>query len=247
MREAGHTIELTGKRPRTLPEPNWSALQGRTGDRRLLRLVQHHERGLIRYCPDRVDLGWLIAQLALVWPRERILVVTTRQHDAEYLAKAIRRYVGEVSLVTSKHHPTKAKRIAVVVQSQIRQVGVHAQKRTMLISVNPTELLNDTLFLKAKEWLPKLNGRLFGLLPENVAVAPRTRDLMTALFGPQRLFIPRHGFHDLPVEVVSLPYRAGQKSPPTRPESRDDCHAVKRQHVWHDGLRNRWIAGLARA
>lgn len=246
LSDAGYEVELTGRRPGKLSEPDWSALGGRPGDSRLLRLVQQHERGLIRYREDSVRLSWLIAQIALVWPRERIVVVTTRNHDAEYLARGLRHYIADVSLATTRRHPGRV-RVTVATYCQLRQAGVDARRRTILIAVNPTELLNDTPMLYAGEWLPHLSCRLYGLMPDNLTVAPGMEDLLQALYGPRCLYIPRHGFHDLPVDVVALPFHDSRKRRHDIGSEGTDAHTIKRQQVWHNALRNRWLAGLARA
>lgn len=88
---------------------------------------------------------------------------------------------------------------------------------------------------------------MFGVLPSKIAITPYTDDTMAALFGPKRLSIPRHGFHDLSVLMVSLTFQAGRRSPPETSKAREEVFKVKRDEVWNNGHRNRWIAGLTRA
>jgi len=242
LAQNGHTVQLTGDRPTKLDNPDWKRLANhRTADRQLLRFVQHQERGLIWYRPEKVDLAWLITQIAFAWAKERIIVVATRQADAHTLWKGIRRYVSGVSLATTHHHPTNAGRIVIVTPGGLKQIGVQAEKRTLCICLNPTEALNDT------DWLPVLKTRLYGLMCEDWVISPQQMELVAALFGSERVFIPRHGFRELPVSVKFLPFYAGSKTRPPRADSDESTHEVKRHHVWHDSLRNRLIAGLARA
>ncbi len=244
LQDLGHEVVLKGDRPEHLPEPAWKKLPGNLpGDRRLLRFVQEYERGLIWYRESKVDIAWLIAQIALAYPKEKIVVMATRQSDAEVLAKRLRRYISGVSVATTRHHPAKAGRVVVVTPSGLGQTGVQARERTVCICVNPTEVLNNRKKrLDSRDWLPVLKTRLYGLLCEDLLLAPQQLDLVRALFGTQRLFIPKHGCRELPVSVVFWKFQGGSKTPLNTP-----THKLKRQLVWRDRLRNGLIAGLAQA
>lgn len=249
LKKSGIQVKLTGRRPKPLqkpcridPEPRLSV------DHSLVEFIQDNERGLIRYNPETVQPSWLIAQVALAWPTRQIVVIVTREHDAELLFKYLKRHDVDASLATTEHHPAQCGQVVVVTASGIKQTGIHLEKRSISIALNPTEVLNKP------ECLPYLRGRFYGLLIENLSMAPRTVDLLKALFGPSRLFIPLHGCHELPVSVLRLPFRTAIKQPPQKKcnampveETDIDLFEFKRQHLWNNALRNRWIAGLARA
>lgn len=267
LEDLGHEVVLTGDRPGRLPEPEWRKLPGNlVGDRRLLRFVQEQERGIIWYRESDVDVAWLIAQIALAYPKEKIVVMATRQMDAEVLAKRLRRHMSGVSLATVHHHPAEAHRVVVVTPSGLGQNGVCARERTICICLNPAEVFNvrkdsycnqDLLdldeakhldvdrskeFYGGMEWLPVLKTRLYGLLREDQLLAPQQMDLVRALFGSQRLFIPRHGYRELPVSVKTWQFHGGKRS-----GEHNSTPELKRELIWRDSLRNRLIAGLARA
>jgi retron-type reverse transcriptase len=249
LKKSGIQVELTGRRPKPLPKPRCIDPEPQLSvDDGLVEFIQDNERGLIRYNPETVQPSWLIAQIALAWPTRQIVVIVTRERDAELLFKYLKRHDVDASLATTKHHPERCGQVVVVTASGIKQTGVHLEKRSISIALNPTEVLNKP------ECLPYLRGRLYGLLIENLSMAPRTMDLLRALFGPSRLYIPLHGCHELPVSVLRLPFRTAIKQlqqkkcnalPVEEPDT--DLLEFKRQQVWSNALRNRWIAGLARA
>lgn len=235
---------LTGDRPLLLSEPVWKKLPGnKAGDRRLLRFIQEEERGIIWYLESTVDLAWLIAQIALAFPQERIVVIGTRQADAAILAKRIRGHTPSVSLASPHHHPKTATRIVVVTASGLQQHVVGVKERTICLCLNPTETLySKKHWFSSRDWLPVLKARCFGLLNADQILAQQQLDLMNALFGSQRLFIPRHGCRELSVKVTTWDFKGGNNL--TSDASTLD---IKRQLVWRDRLRNRLIAGLAKA
>ena len=235
---------LTGDRPTPLPEPAWNKLPGdKTGDRRLLRFVQTHERGIFWYRESKIDIAWLIAQIALAYPDERIVVIATRQADAATMAKRIRWHTPSVSLATPRHHPAKPARIVVVTASGLQQQVLGVEKRTICISLNPSEVLHSKKhWFSSRDWLPILKARIYGLLNEDQLLAPQQVDLIRALFGTPRLFIPKHGFRELPVHVTTWTFNGGNKL--SVDASTLD---IKRKLIWRDPLRNRLIAGLAKA
>lgn len=267
LHKMGRKCVLTGDRPSPLPEPLWKSLpRKRTGDRRLLRFVHTSERGIISYREGKVDVAWLIAQIALAYPDERIVVLATRNRDAQVLYQRIRKLLGAVSLATTKHHPAQAERVVVATRSGIKQSGVRIEQRTLCISVNPTEILNPDKRVSLKRlrkvfepedaqdlhkwseesggnpWLPVVKARLYGLVSEDLVLAPQQRDLLTAMFGQSRLFIPKHGCRELPVHVTTWPFNGGNKL------SVDATTLeIKRTLVWKNGPRNRLIAGLGKA
>ena len=244
LEASGYQVVMKGDRPQPLPDPDWKKLpSNRTGDRRLLRFVQQHERGIIWYRESRIDIAWLIAQVALTYPKEKIVVIASRQADAAILTKRLRRYISGVSLATPHHHPAIAGRVVVATPSGLQQTGVRVRERTICFCINPTEVFNTMkVWFSSKDWLPVLKSRLYGLLNEDLSLAPQQQDYLRALFGTQRLLIPRHGFGELPVTIKFWQFQGGRKIAPETP-----IHELKRQCVWRDPLRNRLIAGLAQA
>jgi hypothetical protein len=84
-------------------------------------------------------------------------------------------------------------------------------------------------------------ARMYGLLSDSAFVAPWQRSWMTALFGLQEVHVPRHGHHDLAVDVVFSKFYGGERSRKHRGVD------LLRQGVWAHHLRNRRVAALFRA
>jgi retron-type reverse transcriptase len=247
--KSGLQVELTGSRPKPLRKPR--CIDPRpllSVDFSLIDFVRNNERGLIRYNSEAVQPSWLVAQIAQAWPNRRIVVIGTRDNDVWAMFKYLRRYGVDVSVATTDHHPMRCGQVVVATASGIKQTGIHLKQRSVYIALNPTEVFNKP------ECLPHIPGRLYGLLIENLAIASRTMDLLKGLFGPSRLYIPWHGCHEVPVSVIRLPFRtavkpAQQKKNKGSPDEETgfDLLGFKRQHIWNNPVRNRWIAGLAKA
>ena len=235
---------LAGDRPKPLPDPTWRNLPGnKTGDRRLLRFVQHHERGLILYRESNVDIAWIIGQIALAYPKEKIVVIATRQADAAILAGRLRKYMSGISLAKPSCHPDTPSRVVIATTSGLQQSVVEVMKRTICICLNLTEVLSDKkVWFSSKDWLPVLKSRIYGLLNEDHSLAPQHLFLMSSLFGSQRLFIPKHGFRELPVHVTTWTF-TGSNTLSVDATTLD----IKKELIWRNPTRNRLIAGLAKA
>jgi hypothetical protein len=243
---SGCEVRLKGKRPKPLPPPDLHEVDtiGRV-DVGVLDFVRTHDRGLIRIHPQgRVRVARLIAQIARAWPKLRIIVVTTRIDDARRLRRHLARYLPQVTLFSSRHHTARAGRIAVATYSMLADGTIAIERRHIYIAVNPTELINGK---ECSDWgiagIRLLHrARLYGVLGEDVRLAPRLRDLVTALFGVAEVKVPRHGYRPLPVDVVFSPIEGGN-----RPPIHKDDALVKRLGIHGHQVRNRRIVRLAQA
>ncbi|WP_146502864.1 hypothetical protein [Rubinisphaera italica] len=65
---------------------------------------------------------------------------------------------------------------------------------------------------------------------------------MSSLFGSQRLFIPKHGFRELPIHVTTWTF-TGSNTLSVDATTLD----IKKELIWRNPTRNRLIAGLAKA
>lgn len=240
----GCQVLKTGKRPQTLPEPKWKKLPSKkTGDQQLLRFVQNNERGLVWYREPNVEVAWLIAQIALAFPREKIVVLTTRDADARVLWKRLKRMISGVTLAKKQYQAANVGRVIVATPSGLQQITMQIERRTICICLNPTEVFNTRrIWIDCKDWFPVLKSRMYGLLNEDLLLAPQQRDYLNALFGAEWLFIPRHGFRELPVTVKYWKFCGGNHAKSGLP-----THELKRKLVWNNSKRNRLIAGLAQA
>lgn len=238
LQRRGIPTKRTGRRPRSLGEPKWANLpRYLTGDRLWIRFVQQHERGIIWYRQSDIQVPWLIAQIAFSWPARRILVLVTRKEEAKAIHGLLRSLRIYASLATSQHYPRKAQAVTVCTFSGLKQLGVQLHKRTICICLDPPEVFQKP------DWLPHYGGRLYGLLPEDLWLPKFQADHVEALFGTESLFLPRHGFRDLPVNVVFWDY--GDRGLKPRFRERATAFNLKQQLVWQNQKRNRLIAGLA--
>ena len=86
------------------------------------------------------------------------------------------------------------------------------------------------------------NARLLGFLPDDRKLASRDADHVRGLFGFAEVHIPAHGHYPLPVDVLfeKVTYT------PCVPRGAD-LPTLRRNDIWHNSIRNRRIARLARA
>ena len=238
LEERGYQIELTGQRPDSLPEPNWEKLSSnRASDRRMLRFVQQNERGVIAYRKNEVEVESLIAQIALVWPEESIVVIVTRQRDAKTLFNKLkRRGLYQVSVATTHKKPAIGKRIVIATDNALKQNEICTESRSICICLNPTETVNR------KDWPLQITGRLYALHDDVLALSKQQVDFMDMFFGQEWLYIPKHDFLQLVPEVYFMEYKGGYTAKDGIPLCK-----LKREAVWRNDKRNRLISGLAKA
>jgi hypothetical protein len=240
----GLRVEMRGE-PAALTEPAWERLAAfKRPDYALLSFVLHQDRGLIWHEPrGKVSVARLIAQIALAWPRKRLLVVATRVPDARRLARRLRQFLPRVGLVTGRDRKDqRRRRVLVATPRYLGRGDVAAERREICVALNPAELFGLALG-KGGDVLNGLwTARLYGLVATDQEFPPRVRDRLTAYFGPREVLIPRHGYQHVAVRVVFTPVRGGP-----RPPNHKDPALVKRLGVHEHALRNRRICRLARA
>lgn len=241
----GLSAVTTGKGTAQLPEPDFDQLGTfKRVDRALLDFIREHERGMVIVeRQGKVSVARLVAQIALAWPKKWLVVLVTRVEEARRLARHLRKFLPQVGLVNSKDKVQQPKRrLVVVTPAYLRRGDVAAEKRSICIALNPTDLFGDA-HNQGADLLPSLrNARIFGVQDMQENPAPRLRDLLTALFGPDEILIPRHGHRPLDVEVVFSPIRGGGRPPDHKSDA-----LIKRLGVHEHRLRNRRIWNLAQA
>jgi hypothetical protein len=240
LEEAGCRVVMVGKWPSELPPPMSDNLDDfEAVDTPALELVRRHDRGLIGYDPGHVRPAVLIAQVARAWPRLKLVVVATRVNDARQMRDELSQGLGKVALFTGQHNPARGSRVVVATYSCLGVGAIGIEHRDVYIATNPSEIFATTYDCGFEGLRHLERGRAYGLLADDVVVAPFQRSLMTALFGFERVHVPRHGHHDLPVDVAFSRVGGGQRPP----DSRDDL-VILRQGVWQHPLRNRRVAAL---
>jgi hypothetical protein len=231
---AGVEVALKGQRPAPLPPPDLDRLGGLAPhDTTLLEFVRRHERGLIRYAAGEVRPARLIAQGVRAYPELRVAVAATRNADARAAAREPARYGVEAA---------RAGRVVAGTYLLLLQKKKTLRRQDVCFALNPTELF-DAYFNAGVEVLRRLgNARLYGFVADDVRIAPRLRDHLTALFGVEEIYIPKHGHRLLPVDVVMVPIYGGE-----RPPDHKEDHLIKRLGVHEHHVRNRRVVRLAQA
>jgi hypothetical protein len=236
----GHRVELTGNRPPELNNPDANQLPefGGTPDWGLLDFVRRRERGLVRHGPA-VDPARLVAQIALGWRRAHVLVLATRRRDAADFRDRLSAFVPRVSLFAGRSSAT-ATRVVVATPGYARAGAVGIESRNVLVALNPDELFPVGELASPIDALRQARrARLYGLLRVGAEFPPHTRSLMTTLFGPDEVVVPRHGHVPRGVDVAFVRVEGGP-----RVRGHDPVRLV-RSGVWQHPVRNRRLARLA--
>jgi hypothetical protein len=238
---AGHAARVQGRQAAVLPEPDGHSV-GRLGplDGGFLRCVRQHERALVRYEPSAVNPAWLVAQVALAWPQQKIAVAVTRVEEARWLRDQMRQYVPAVVAVTSRNRVPDAAvgRVVIATYDGLGCTGIEVEKRDIVLALNAVEASRPSALSclgHAKR------ARAYGLLRLDEALAPYDQDVARLLFGFEEVEVLWHGAPDVRVEVVWC----RKVSCPALPEAADILE-VKRQGLWRNHARNRQVARLAR-
>jgi hypothetical protein len=237
----GYTHELRGRRPGDLGEHDAEQVGSEITepDPAVMEFVRYEERGLLRFDPQKVSPTSLIAQIALGWPKKRILVVVTRREDAVRLRNELEEFLPRVSLFAGRT-PRRAARVVVATPRFVKSGAIAVEKRSVYISLNPDELFPTGVQTPLDDIKRAGRARMYGLLPIGAEVPPYTRSLITALFGFKEVVVPRHGHALRKVDVAFMTVHGG----PDIAELPDEL-AIRRNGIWKHPVRNRRIAKLA--
>jgi hypothetical protein len=241
LERAGYEVMWSGDKRRSLERPNNANVEphGRI-DEGLLSLVRTQDRGLIRYDRTGANPAWIVAQIALAYPKLKMAVLASRVADVRDLAGQLRPWLSDVSYATGRSQPAEAGRIHISTPWSLGFTPLRAGERKLVIFLDAAGALGKKPRHAIRRAVPR--ARLYGLLDRAQPIAPRDADGITALFGLNEIVIPRHGYRVRPVEVVS--HRIGGGPAPI-PGS--DMIALKRYGLWRHPVRNRRIARLAQS
>jgi len=220
LNRAGFSVNEVGgpARPLAPPQPVYLDPTG-VVDHVLLDLVQHHDRGLIRYAPTVVNVARLIAQVAVAWPEKTLAVVASQTDRAQHLPQALRGLLPCVSLVTDEDRPALRERVVVTTDTGLdRAASCPAPGAPndgpsafdMVFALDALEFVGGS----GLKWLiTASNIRLYGLLASDVKPSRLQRDLIDAVFGFPEAVIPGHGDRVRPVCVVHYSIDSNLKMP----------------------------------
>ncbi len=236
----GYEVEPTGPPPRPLPEPDLACFQ-RLGviDTALLDYVRQQKRALIRYAADSVDPVYLIAQITLAWPKQKIAVIATRIDEGRQIRDRLRGYGISAVAVNSENVPPEVGAVAVCTPVGLSHLPVRVEWLDIVIVLD-AQAITTKVGMECVSHAER--ARLFGLMDAAARPAPLERDFMTGVFGFQELVIPRHGYRERGVHMLHYPIRGGTRLP-----SNMDVLTTKRLGIWLHALRNRKVAQIASA
>lgn len=242
LQRNGASVILRGKRPNMLSEVHKGS-EIPLFDRSMLELIRVRDRGVIRYdSGTSVRPARLIAQMIAAWPKQRVMIATTRAADARRLADELDSLgvpVCRFTRLTGRHH----QRVIVGTYLAFAKGAAATERRQMFIAVDPTELYDGNHHDYARQLIRALwQARMWALMPLDARPSPRLWDLITALFGVEEAIVPKHGFRLRPVHVVTERIFGGPHV-----ASDDDDLLVRRLGITQHPVRNRRILRLARA
>jgi hypothetical protein len=223
-----------------LPPPNAGAMTPYGSlDAALLEIAECRHRRLIRF-GEGCSKTLFIEQIARAFPEATLAIATSRTFDRDQFAKSLRKRQLEPVKVSTSVAPGNNPRIVVTTWYGLGHLELESWQRTFLLVPNAL----DAISRRAQDVLlqPGARFRLLGFLPWETILSPRERDLLTCIFGPRELVIPRHGHIPRPVGVIWRPFRHFPSDVPTT--SILDC---KRTRFWTNAARNRLICRVARA
>jgi hypothetical protein len=241
LRSAGWRVETRFRAAPPLPAPELQAVaESGPCDRGLLGVVRCRERALVRYATKGADASWLIAELALTWPKLTFAVAVSRIEEARVLRCHLLRHLPDVTAVTSRDRVADEQvgRVVVATYNALGHTGIEIEKRDVVIALDAVEA-------SSPEALSRLGharrARVYGLLTQERSLSRYEEDTLRLLFGFAEVEVIRHGDDPLRVEVVRC---RGAGGPPLPCDL--GSVEVKRRGIWHNGVRNRLLARLAR-
>ena len=235
LHRAGYQVTRTGDRAVILPAPETSDGLGPV-DSALLDFVHRHERGLVRYDGHFVNPAQLVAQLRLAYPAAKIAVAVAGREALWAFGRCLKSIIPGATVADDRcQAPAGPLVVATFMGLGADCVDLH--RRDIVVVLDASEALGRFARL-ALPGAPQ--ARLYGLLDRSRRLAPYDRDRVLALFGPEEVVIPWHGYVERPVEVVTCRITGGPAG-----VLGDDVVALKRGAVWLNPVRNRRLAQLA--
>jgi hypothetical protein len=230
--------------PAELADPDLAAVVRFGGaDIGMLQAIRKHDSIQIRYRVG-VDPAKLVVQVALAYPAAVVTIAVQHKKTARHIARLLRAAEISASAITNQDYPSEGARIVVASFGQLGRAAARLHHLDLLIVVDGVAALGEVprgyiapLFSPDHYRVPRVVA--FVLADRHPALADRVG--LVALFGPETLTIPAHGWIDRPAEVVAVPFSGGKACWDPQAVTR------KRRNVWHHRLRNRLVAQVARA
>lgn len=166
----------------------------------VLDFIERHSHGLIRHSLDSSDLSRLIGHVAQSFPKARIAVVgLKRQWLQSIYGKLSNDLKHQVTLADADDSPEFQLRVLLGTPFALRSANHLDRPYDIILLLDATEIANDRLMQTA---IYRQRSRLYGLLPFETALPPRTKDLVFAAFGPMETLLSAFGRRVRCVETV---------------------------------------------
>jgi len=213
-------------------------------DKAMLDMVQRQDLGVVRYSGAHVDPARLVAQIALAWPKMRIIVAVTRREHVWGIRKRLcSQYClkkWEVTAFTGGSTPDRPGRVRITTYACAAEAGVGGWTPSIFLALNPTEMLSNSW----ADWGMEImkHTRMYAMLPMDRDLTQFQRDQISARFGLDEVRIPQHGMVERPANVVFCSVYGGPKLPRNA-----SLVELLRAGIWKHPVRNRRIATIAKA
>lgn len=234
----------------TMPDPCGGALSRDTYFP-VMNFIALDSRGLIRFDGGQVDPITLARQLALAFDKDRIAFVSESRTLNERLAASMAKIGRPIPIVESTSVEFKeSPKCFIATFTGLANPSLESHFVNLTFVLDAVQALGGRVanYLLA----PDFRSRLFGLVNTRQKLSRFERDKLSAIFGFHEYFLPKMNFVERPVAVIRLPSRDGVDRPrparpqPAIPDAEGRWLAELRDHVWHNPIRNRRIAKLAR-
>jgi len=237
LQTAGGSVQTQRRELLPLASPDLTQLAAfDVVDTRFLEFIHQHDRGLVHYGPG-VNPAVLAAQAALAFRAADIVLPQPTNSRVHRVADRLERWLPEVQRL-GRHDSVNSSRIVVSLLTNLCSVAVNIAWRHIYLAIDARHVLSKN----GLEGLKRVwRGHVIGMLPSNAKLSPSEWDELRCWFGFAECVVPRHGFQQLPVDVVTLPF----KQRPTASASANMME-IKRQEIWHQPVRNRLITKLAK-
>jgi hypothetical protein len=244
LAKAGYEVKLFGTPLGELPAPDLTYIQHTNQvNRSVIEFVRARPRGIIR-TGYAVDPLRLIAQVAVAWPNLKIAVAVSTRDEATKVGAALGKLLGEVTVITGGNCPSKVCRVVVITYDGLTAMPIYFEDAKGKFYLNSLEMMFVLDAHVAVNRVHAISGalraRLYGFPSSFNVISALDRDNQARLFGFAELLIQEEGYRQRQVKVLRYPIKGGIDLIGL------SGVALKRQGIWHNELRNRKIARLAR-
>ena len=204
----------------------------------LLALVRSNSTCLIRR-GHGIHAGDLIAALSIAWPDAKIAVGTAKHSDAQRIFDRLRAIGIAADLVTPRYCPDAPGRLVVGTFTSLADSSIEIEKRDIMVLPHALDALRN----EAEMCLLAVESRfrIVGIIGPDVHVSPYEAARLMATFGPREITLPRPGY------VEELPRVLWYEHHTYAGLLQFDGRIPERGLVWHNRIRNRRIARLAKS